>query len=215
MKAMNKEEIDTYFISKLEMFEKIAAGILYKQNKRINKDVVINEAYIHLSQVKAIESPIQLEKIVVNFIKMNIGWYNSRINKQEKISNHNDLINTNDMTYGDDGDKVIKIENSFATQIVDEDSDIELLAKIEIEAWYDSKQAILFLYRQQEEDKIKQIIDSAIELSNIYDSKEVLEICKFNQQLYFNLEHRKKICKEVFLDKLYEIKNLTINKKLI
>jgi hypothetical protein len=158
MKAMNKEEIDAYFISKLEMFEKIAAGILYKQNKRINKDVVINEAYLHLSQVKAIESPIQLEKIVVNFIKMNIGWTNSRINKQEKISNHNDLINTNYMTYGDDGDKVIKIENSFSQQIVDEDSDIELLAKIEIEKWYDSKQAILFLYRQQEEDKIKQII---------------------------------------------------------
>ena len=155
---MNKEEIDAYFISKLEMFEKIAAGILYKQNKRINKDVVINEAYLHLSQVKAIESPIQLEKIVVNFIKMNIGWTNSRINKQEKISNHNDLINTNYMTYGDDGDKVIKIENSFSQQIVDEDSDIELLAKIEIEKWYDSKQAILFLYRQQEEDKIKQII---------------------------------------------------------
>jgi hypothetical protein len=64
-------------------------------------------------------------------------------------------------------------------------------------------------------DKIKQIIDSAIELSNIYDSKEVLEICKFNQQLYFNLEHRKKICKEVFLDKLYDIKNPIVHKSLI
>jgi hypothetical protein len=64
-------------------------------------------------------------------------------------------------------------------------------------------------------DKIKQIIDSAIELSNIYDSKEVLEICKFNQQLYFNLEHRRQICKEVFLDKFYDIKNSIIPKTLI
>jgi hypothetical protein len=64
-------------------------------------------------------------------------------------------------------------------------------------------------------DKIKKIVDSAIELSNIYDSKEVLEICKFNQELYFNLEHRRQICKEVFLDKLYDIKNPIIPKTLI
>jgi hypothetical protein len=64
-------------------------------------------------------------------------------------------------------------------------------------------------------DKIKQIIDSAIELSNIYDSKEVLEICKFNQELYSNLKHRRQIYKEVFLDKLYDIKNLIITKTLI
>jgi hypothetical protein len=64
-------------------------------------------------------------------------------------------------------------------------------------------------------DKIKQIIDSAIELSNIYDSKEVLEICKFNRELYSNLEHRRQICKQVFLDKLCNIKNSIISKTLI
>ena len=65
------------------------------------------------------------------------------------------------------------------------------------------------------DDKIKKIIDSALELSNIYDSKEVLEICKFNQQLYFNLEYRKKIYKETFLDKLYDIKTAFVSKTLI
>ena len=64
-------------------------------------------------------------------------------------------------------------------------------------------------------NKIKQIIDSAEVLANIYNTPEVLDICKFNKELYSNLEHRRQICKEVFLDKLYEIKNLTINKKLI
>jgi|694.fasta_scaffold119333_4 hypothetical protein len=63
--------------------------------------------------------------------------------------------------------------------------------------------------------KIKKIIDSALELSNIYDSKEVLEICKFNQELYFNLEYRKKIYKETFLDKLYDIKTTFVSKTLI
>jgi hypothetical protein len=64
-------------------------------------------------------------------------------------------------------------------------------------------------------DKIKKIVDSAIELSNIYNSKEVLEICKFNQELYFNLEYHKQICKEMFLDKLYDIKKPPIPKTLI
>ena len=54
-----------------------------------------------------------------------------------------------------------------------------------------------------------------LELSNNYDSKEVLEICRFNQELYFNLKYRKKIYKEVFLDKLYDIKTTLIAKTLI
>ena len=65
------------------------------------------------------------------------------------------------------------------------------------------------------DDKIKKIIDSALELSNIYDSKEVLEICKFNQELYFNLEYRKKIYKKTFLDKLYDVKTTFVPKTLI
>ena len=64
-------------------------------------------------------------------------------------------------------------------------------------------------------DKIKQTINSAEELSNIYNSKEVLEICKFNQELYFNLEYRKQMCKSLFLDKLYDIQNTIKFKSLI
>lgn len=64
-------------------------------------------------------------------------------------------------------------------------------------------------------DKIKKIIDSAIELSNVYNSKEVLDICKFNQKLYFNVEYRKKVFNESFLNKLYDVENLTIPKTLI
>jgi hypothetical protein len=56
-------------------------------------------------------------------------------------------------------------------------------------------------------DKIKQIIDTAIKLSEIYNTPEVLDICKFNQELYFNLEHSKQICEDLFLNKLHEIEN--------
>lgn len=64
-------------------------------------------------------------------------------------------------------------------------------------------------------DKLNRVIDSALELSNIYNTPEVLDICKFNQELYFNSIHRKQICKEVFLDKLYDIKNSITYKTLI
>jgi hypothetical protein len=64
-------------------------------------------------------------------------------------------------------------------------------------------------------DKITQVINSAEELANIYNTPQVLNICRFNQELYFNFEHRKKVFKELFLNKLYDIKNLTIHTTLI
>ena len=64
-------------------------------------------------------------------------------------------------------------------------------------------------------DKITQIINGAEELVTIYNTPEVLEICKFNQELYFNFEHRKRIYKEYFLNKIYDVQNLTNSKTLI
>jgi hypothetical protein len=64
-------------------------------------------------------------------------------------------------------------------------------------------------------DKITQIINGAEELVTIYNAPEVLEICKFNQELYFNFEHRKRIYKEFFLNKIYDVKNLRNSKTLI
>jgi hypothetical protein len=65
------------------------------------------------------------------------------------------------------------------------------------------------------DSKIKKIVDSAEELSNIFNSKGVLEICRFNQTLYFDLEHRRKVCKELFLDHLYSIEKILHSTSLI
>ena len=64
-------------------------------------------------------------------------------------------------------------------------------------------------------DKITKIIDSAVELARVWDSPEVVDICRFNQELYFNSEYRKQICKDLFIDRLYEIGNVTKPKSLI
>jgi hypothetical protein len=64
-------------------------------------------------------------------------------------------------------------------------------------------------------DKIKEIVNSAIELSKVYDSPEVLEICKHNQELYLSSEFREKICKKLFLDRLIHIKEYSHPNSLI
>jgi hypothetical protein len=63
--------------------------------------------------------------------------------------------------------------------------------------------------------KIKRVVDSAIELSNLYNSPEVLEVCKFNQDLYFDKNHRRKIFNDYFLNYLYDIEKHTKLKTLI
>jgi hypothetical protein len=54
-------------------------------------------------------------------------------------------------------------------------------------------------------NKVKHVVDAAIELSKIYNTPEVLEICQFNKELYSDVDFRKKICKKYFLDKLVDI----------
>jgi hypothetical protein len=54
-------------------------------------------------------------------------------------------------------------------------------------------------------DKIPKIIDSAVELSKIWDMDGVKSITEFNKSLYFNEEHRKYIVKTMFLDEIIKI----------
>lgn len=71
-------------------------------------------------------------------------------------------------------------------------------------------------YDEMEGDvKIKYIVDSAVELSKIYNSKEVMDICKFNQDLYFNNEYRKSILNDTFLTHLSNIEVYIHPKSLI
>lgn len=71
-------------------------------------------------------------------------------------------------------------------------------------------------YDEMEGDvKIKYIVDSAVELSKIYNSKEVMDICKFNQDLYFNNEYRKSILNDTFLTRLSNIEVYIHPKSLI
>jgi hypothetical protein len=54
-------------------------------------------------------------------------------------------------------------------------------------------------------NKVKHVVDAAIELCKIYNTPEVLEICQFNRELYLNYQFRKEVCKKLFFDRLEEI----------
>jgi hypothetical protein len=136
---MSKEQADAYFVTLIPTLTPIVDGIAYKQNKRYDSDAVINEAYLHmLSNLEVIENENELKKLVINFIKQNITWTNSSLNKTELLNKNNP-------------------EQPIILNDID-DFDVNLEQKIIIEKWYDAKQSILFNYRQQLKDNVKAVI---------------------------------------------------------
>lgn len=153
--TMDKKDIDNYFVKMIPMFEKIVKGVSYKNNKKIDVYAAINEGYLHIiKNIDKISTPQQLERIAVNFLNMNIKWTNSQLNKQEMVNNneffYNDEIDKEEPEYP--GKSITKTYNDTS------DLDLELEQKIEIEKWYNEKKCILTLYRNQQQDKIKQVI---------------------------------------------------------
>ena len=148
---MNKEPItkhnlDKYFTSLVPELEIIVKGICYKKFKNYDPFVVINEAYIHAIQnIESIHSEHQAERLIKNYIKQNIVWYNSKINKLERVND-----NLSDTPY---------------IKELDEDDDLE--AKIEIELWLTERKVILQMYRKQLKDMEKRRLFDAYFLEGI------------------------------------------------
>ena len=144
---MNQKEINNYYRENNKLLTKVIKGILYKKNKKINIDIIINESYIHVyNNIDSINNEDELQRMILNFINKSIIWTNSKINKQERLRSQTFHKSVNDFEF-----------NEFDTNSFDQ-QDIELINKINIEKWYDDKQCLLQMYRQQETDKVKQII---------------------------------------------------------
>lgn len=120
------------------MLQKIAKGIAYKQNKKyINPSTAINEAYLYIYEKcrDKFSNEDQLQRIVINYIKMMTIWNGS-------ISfTHLEKVMTSD----------------YIPDTIDDFND-NFEDKLEIELWYNDRKCLLSLYREQEQDKVKQII---------------------------------------------------------
>ena len=120
------------------MLQKIAKGIAYKNNKKyINPSTAINEAYLYIYEKcrDKFSNEDQLQRIVINYIKMMTIWNGSvSFTNLEKVMTSDYIPDTID------------------------DFDENFDDKLEIELWYNDRKCLLSLYREQEQDKVKQII---------------------------------------------------------
>jgi hypothetical protein len=185
---MSKKEMDDYFVEILPMLEKIVKGVAYKNNKKIDTNAAINEAYLHMTRYD-ISTKKDLEKLVVNFLNMNIQWTNSKLNKQERVGQHNDKLNTKSFYGGSDDDT--STENFKPKEEPTDEMDVELETKILIEKWWDEKQCILQMYRDQEKDKIKQII------YDCYFKKNITKGVDLAKHLGVNKDYSSKYIREM------------------
>jgi len=135
---MSDSDINNFFVKNIDMLQKIAKGIAYKQNKKyINTSTAINEAYLYIYEKcrDKFSNEDQLQRIVINYIKMMTIWNGS-------VSfTHLEKVMTTD----------------YIPDTIDDFND-NFEDKLEIELWYNDRKCLLSLYREQEEDKVKQII---------------------------------------------------------
>lgn len=135
---MSDSDINNFFVKNIDMLQKIAKGIAYKQNKKyINPSTAINEAYLYIYEKcrDKFSNEDQLQRIVINYIKMMTIWNGS-------VSfTHLEKVMTSD----------------YIPDTIDDFND-NFEDKLEIELWYNDRKCLLSLYREQEQDKVKQII---------------------------------------------------------
>lgn len=134
---VTENQLKNFYTTNWAMLEKIAAGISYKKNKDINASATLSESYIYVYNIRKKITMKQLQQVIINYIKQEVGnWSNSQLNLKE-------------------GKK--RLDTYYIPDKPD-DTDDNIESKIEIEIWFNDRKAILALYRQQEQDKIKQII---------------------------------------------------------
>lgn len=135
---MTDSDINNFFVKNIDMLQKIAKGIAYKQNKKyINPSTAVNEAYLYIYEKcrYKFSNEDQLQRIVINYIKMMTIWNGS-------VSfTHLEKVMTTD----------------YIPDTIDDFND-NFEDKLEIELWYNDRKCLLSLYREQEQDKVKQII---------------------------------------------------------
>jgi len=170
---VTKKQIDDFYILNIDMLEKIAAGISYKNNKGINPSAAISESFIYVMNIKNKIKPTDLQKVVINYIKQEVGaWSNSQLNLKE-------------------GKK--RLDTYYVPDKAD-DTYESIDDKIKLEIWYSDRKSILFMYRKQETNKIKQII------FDCYFNKGLTKGLDMAKHLKINKDYASKYIRELKMD---------------
>lgn len=150
---MSKQEIDTYFTNNLSQIYKCINGVKYKTNRfNLETDVVVSECYMHIIKNQSkLKTESQLQAMIFNWCSQNIRWTNSKINKEDKITD----------------------TKNQPAEVESERDIIDLQKKEVIEEWYNSRMDILIQYRAQEKDKYSQIFFDCIFIKRIIKTKDL------------------------------------------
>lgn len=183
---MTDQEVNNFFIENMTMLEKIAKGISFKQNKKyIHPTTAINEAYLYIFEKcrDKFSNEDELQRIVINYIKMMTIWNGS-------VSfTHLEKTMTSD----------------YIPDIIDDFED-NLQSKLEIEFWYNDKKCLLQMYREQEQDRVKQII------FDCYFNKGITKGIDMAKHLKINKDYSCKYIREMKKD-IREFSNKNNNNK--
>lgn len=188
MTNMTINQINDHIIAFHPILLTVVKGLLAKQHKtHIDPNVVISEAYIHLIKNKEnCTDTVYVEKLLVNFAKKNIGWTNSSINKQEKITSQIDMMT-----------ELYMHEDSNQYHQIELDDDIDITNKIKIEDWYTTRLFILDEYYHQLTDPVKKRIYEVYFYNN---KKKGKDFAAHFQSTRINKDYAAKLIREMKAD---------------
>jgi len=187
---MTKPDFDKYFVSKIPKMRLIITKLINKYKKyHLDLDAVISETYIYiLPFIDIFETNNQCERYMFNFINKNILWLNSQLNRKEGLNN---------ITEGYDPPEVI------------DDIEENIRTKVELETWYNKRQALLILYRNQLLDKEKIIIYDCFFVKKLQTGKAL------GKHLGLNTDYALAYIRQMKLDIIqFEIEEFIRNNKL-
>lgn len=171
---ITEQDISDYFTTHIDMMRLVARGVAYKNGRSIHEDVVISECYIYCyNNIKKINTKLDLRKFSIQWINQNLIWTNSQLN----IKNGCHSLEHNDFFYQQEDELDLALEN-----------------KIEIEKWYNEKIYILNSYRIQEKDLIKQII------FDVYFKKKIIKGLDVAKHLNINKDLASRYIRELKAD---------------
>jgi hypothetical protein len=132
-----KAILDTYINTNYAEIRKYTNYFLVRMNSTITADVVINNAYLYLVELKPkLNTENEVKSYLLNTIKKQILWNTSQSNKDESVT-------------------AIEYTNN------ETNDDSDLIYKIEQERKYQLYKSCIEIYRNTIEDRIKLIIFEA------------------------------------------------------
>jgi hypothetical protein len=181
---ITKQQLDTYFNENYQNILNLTGSLVKTYKRKYNPSILLSHGYEYLLSKKKDIPQDEIQQWLITFIKNNIRWENSSINKKEKIEDN-------------------YIINEYYDQI---DDDEELNIKVKQELIYNEQKAILDQYRYNYlTDKQMQIV------FDVYFNKQQSSCRKMGRHFNIHYVSAHKLIKTLKEDINHYINNIYNN----